>query len=212
MELLRLLLPEPSKQQQPWCRAAAGSGFVTRTKHGSLLGSISSSCQQSSAATPQAGGRSLREAQPLPVSDGAARADAGKHSDIGWGWFLKHTAHACFVAVAVLRPSEHTVREVSEISSKELLGGLHRPDPTDTNSSPGESVAVLTPNQTATHGHTSGQSLPNHLRPCPTRRRHGLGCSHTAPGHRQGALVMATSGSTRHEPSRGSLCQSTSTL
>lgn len=103
--------------------------------------------------------------------------------------FLKHMARACFVAVAVLRPSELTVGEVSEISSKELLGGLHRPDLTDSDSSPGESVAVLTPNQTATHGHTSGQSLPNHLRPCPMRRRHGLGCSHTAPGHSQGVLA-----------------------
>lgn len=65
-----------AKQQQPWCRAAAGSGFVTRNKHGSLLGSISSSCQQSSATAPQAGGQLLRKAQPLPVSDGTARTDA----------------------------------------------------------------------------------------------------------------------------------------
>lgn len=65
-----------AKQQQSWCRAAAGSWFVTRNTHGSLLGSISSSCQQSSATAPQAGGRSVRKAQPLPVSDGTARTDA----------------------------------------------------------------------------------------------------------------------------------------
>lgn len=162
---------------------------------------------------------------------------------------LNYTARARFVAVAVLWPTEHTFRGVSEILNQELLRGLYRPDPTGTNSSPGEPMAVPAPNQAATHRHTSSRSLPNHVHPCPAQpalspqrpvlcpnagslpappapcrgtsaladlsrptpqpdpgsqlasRRHGLGCSHTTPGHNQDVLVMDASGSTRHKPS-----------